>query len=315
MSVIFEKYLSQSNSDYVGVYEPSGKADGYTYGYVGNNSSLAGFYLLFKLTSDFPFAGVTVGGAASSADRVETAIFRMAEVNAGTRGSNALTLKISPIFSTWNPSATFASIPGYRSSIVDTYSSFGDAPSSSNYDYRTGYHSATYKLTIYRRLTIGDPWNYYSSESLTQSEYSANYNTWGGVDYYTGSGGYYYWYHLSSTSAYYDTYIVYHNIDITDVIKDCITNGATGLICYFDITNSTYNRKVFETTENTATGRQPKLTISFSDEAASTEPPILIATTAGSIDKQMTAGQIFTTAWKAQTGRQIFDGTSWKDVF
>jgi hypothetical protein len=45
----YQKYLSESSGDYVGVYENTGSVTDVSYGYVGNNSGLAGFWLLFKL--------------------------------------------------------------------------------------------------------------------------------------------------------------------------------------------------------------------------------------------------------------------------
>lgn len=315
MSVTYTAYLSETNSDYVGVYESNGSVVNSSYGYVGNNSSGAAFWLMFKLPSNFPFEGVMMGDYESQAAKVTGAILRLPEVNEGTRGSNTLTMKVSPITGAWNASANWGTVPTYKSSVVDTYSSFAAVPSSSNYDYRTGYHSATYTYKYYNRLNSSAQWVLQTTSSISYSQYQDYYNNWGGTNkYITDANGRQFWYSISSTSSYYDTYIVYHDINLTNVIKDCIDNGATGLILYFDTSNSTYNRKVFETILNSSVDRQPKIVINFEDAAG--DPPIKITSVAGGISKQITSGKIFTgAAFKEITGAKVYTGSGFKTVF
>lgn len=249
------KYLSTSNSDYRGVYENSGSADGYSYGYVGNNSSAAGFWLLFKFPADFPYEDTLIGGYEAKAADVSAATLRIMEVNKGTRGSSALNLKISPITGAWNPSCNWTNKPAYNASIVKTYSSFGAIPSKSNYNTRTGYHAAQYKYNKYD--LSGHPLGY---------EYFSTYKGEQFTIWTTPAATYRY---DSTISAYYDYYYKYHTIDIKDVIKYCIENHATGLLLYFDTSITAYNRKVFTTVEETADSRRPAISITFDEGSGS----------------------------------------------
>lgn len=268
MSVTYTSYLSTANSDYVGVYEFSGNYTGYSYVGLGNNSTGTGFWILYKFGSDFPYAGTAIGDYTVDSDDVTGAIIRLPEVNKNTRGSGTLVLKASAITGTWNGDAEWASVPTY-SAVVDTYSSFGAIPSSSNYDTRYGYHEKQYKYGRY--------YDYFGTWAFSSYVYYSSYQ--GSVFY---SGGFKYAY-VSTIPAYYDYYYKYNNVNIVNVIKDAIDNNATGLLLYFDTTDSTFNRKIFTTPYETANSRRPQIVINFADEA--TAPPLTMGIAEGSIDK------------------------------
>jgi hypothetical protein len=263
----YSAYLSTANSEYFGAYENSGHVDGYSYGYVGNNNTYAGFYLGFKLPSTFPQDGGAIGDYTVDADDITSAILRLPEVNKGTRGSSPLTLKIAAITGAWNADAAFNTLPAI-SAVVDSAVINNAIPSSSNWTpgTRDGYHAAVYRYLAYEGPTATGPWTLEISENITAALYNQYLDEWGGTVLisYAGGGGYNKE-AITYTPAYYDYYYLYHDIDIINVIKDAVANGATGLLLYFDVSSANYDRKVFTTPLETADSRRPGIFITFTD--------------------------------------------------
>lgn len=246
----YTKYLSSSNSGYFGVYENSGHVEDYSYGYVGNKDNMAAFWLAFKLPADFPYQGMDLKGYEADYRDITNATLRLVEVNKGTRGSGTLNMKISPMTGPWNGKAAWNTLPAWDSSVVNTFSSFGAKPSSSYYSTRTGYHATRYK---YEKVISGDG-GHVAYVWLT------TYNPYG-----FEIGDYFYMWMNDTIPAYYDYYYKYYNINVTDVAKECVKSGATGLLLWFDVSSTSYNRKVFTTTLETADTRRPGISITFGE--------------------------------------------------
>ena len=320
----YSAYLSTVNSEYFGAYENSGHVDGYSYGYVGNNNTLAGFYLGFKLPSTFPQDGGVIGDYTIDADDITSAILRLPEVNKGTRGNSPLTLKIAAITGEWNADAAFNTLPAI-SAVVDTTVIDNAIPSSSNYNTRDGYHAATYKITTYRRARTSDPWVIFFSNAISAGDYTTFYNEFGGADNYWNNAEYYFWEHLSTTAAYYSYYYLYHDIDIINVIKDAVANGATGLLLYFDVSSANYDRKVFTTPLETADSRRPLIAITFTDGSGATINLKMVVGAVGSKEfKQlaglkMVVGEPGSKEWKQLAGLKMVVGEpgskQWVEVY
>lgn len=256
---VYQKYLTVGNSAYRNVIEPSGGDTGNDYMRVGNNSSGAAYWILIKLPTDLP-----------SPAQVSNAILRLTEYNSDYRGDGALTMHIARTTGAWTTSTNFNALPAYdTSNVVDFTFDSNNNPDSNNWDGRADYRPTQYKYKKYKELT-GEYLGY---------EYFSDYR---GTEF--NDFGYIYKYY-STISAYYDDYWVWHDINITNIIQDCVDKGDTGLLLYFTLPGANNTRKYIRTPLNASTDWQPRLTITYaSDEPTKPPAPTFTMGTKGYID-------------------------------
>lgn len=277
------------NSLYIDVWEPDGVDAGKTFTLIGNKSTGEAFYMLLKIPDGLP-AGATVSSAT----------IRMPEMAYPSyRGAASLTAKFSRIVGAWSASTTWSTCPGYDSAVYSTHTFNEDAPSSTNYDYRTGYHAAYYK---HKYVKTSDGSFLYMDTSVSTPPSAPTGYAYVSTQYY---------------SAYYDTYIKYRTVDITQQIQDTIDSGGTGLIVWFDLPGPNDSRKYFKTPVNSDTNLQFLLTVDYTTDPSPSNPTIdSIATiTAASkafnwSDSTDSSGH-FTSAELTYEMQIAPDGTTW----
>jgi hypothetical protein len=248
----YTKNLTSSNSLYVNLVEPDDNYNNNSFMRIGNSDEGIGNLILLRLPPDVPRNVI-----------VSSSTLKMPEYDSDYRGSKDFTAKISPVTELWSTSAKWNTCPAYDTSVVDTYLFNKSAPSASNWDLRDGYHAAKYYLKQYHRASTSDSWTLDYTTSLSQSDYNYYYDAYNGADFYSGSSGAYYWNHLSKTSAYYDTHILYHTFNIKNTIQKCVNSGYTSIIIYYDLPGTSDTRKYIKSIYNTDSDMQPVFKMTY----------------------------------------------------
>jgi len=244
---IYQRKLNSSNSEIITIWE-NGVTDTFkTFTVVGNKADGVGSHTLVKLPPDIPTNCV-----------INSATIRMPERNyEGYWGPAAITAKISRLSGAWNGSPTWASMPAHDTDVYGTEVFDNAAPHNGtldvDYNYRTGYHAAKWK---------------YKCTETGEYHYELSYL---GTSY---NDGFYHYTYVSYTAAYYDTYILYHNVDIKDVMQRVISSGGSGLMVWYDLPGANDSRKYFMTPLTTDDALQWELIIDYTSVPAPTPPGI-----------------------------------------
>ena len=235
----YQAYLSTTNSLYTNPIEPTGGDSGNSYMRVGNNSTGAAHFILLQLPADIP-SGVTASAAS----------LRLTEYSSSYGSTTSLDVKFSRITGAWTSATKYNALPAYDSgtSVAETFDNA--KPSSSNYDFRV--------VNSYK----------YSDGYLGGFIY---YDTYQGASFTrTISGDVYTYTYISTVYDYY----LWHTIDITTIIQDCIDSGNTGIIIYFDTPGDNDTRKYFKSVNNSSNDLRPRLDITYATNPDPTAPTL-----------------------------------------
>lgn len=238
----YQTNLTSANSQYVNLIEPNDGDTATTYMRLGNDPDGIGHWILLRLPSDIPSNVVVLNST-----------IKLPEYDSGYRGATALTINVYPASDSWTTSTKFNTIPTYDTTVFSTYNLNTAAPSASSYnpatDYRTGFHPTTYKYEKYEENGDGVFVGYVYFTTFHNNTYI--------------NGGYGYFYTGVTTPSYYDTYIKYHTINISNVIQKCINNGWKSVLISFDLSTANNSRKYFKSPINTNTYFQPVFTLDY----------------------------------------------------
>jgi hypothetical protein len=272
-------YLTTTNSLYANPYEADNADGGQTYMRVGNYPDGRALFILLKLP---PIE-----------QAVAEYILGLPAYNSGYYSNTDLNVKIHPVTGAWTTATKFNQLPAYDAETVVERNITENEPSSSFYDYRTGYHAAQYKYKILYQYDF-PPYLHYWDGSY---KYFSSYQ---GELYKPSSTWYEY---VSTIPAYYDTYIKYHETDITTVAQWLYNNGYganPSILIRFDLPGTNDTRKFYKTPNNTSNPLRPYVDYVY----ATTPGPITPAITA--VGTITAASQLFD--WSDSTD-YIFDSS------
>jgi hypothetical protein len=255
-------YLTTANSLYANPYEADNADGGQSYMRVGNYSDGRALFILLKLP---PIE-----------QAVAEYILGLPAYNSGYYSNTDLNVKIHPVTGAWSAATKFGSLPAYDATVVERNIT-ENVPSSSNYDYRTGYHAATYTQRYYSGLSSTGPWTLLDVFSITQTAYNNLLSAWGGTEHIYTSSGEWERITISYTAAYYDTYVKYHETDITTVAQWLYNNGYganPSVLIRFDLPGANDTRKFYKTPNNTTNALRPYANVTYATTPAPTNPVI-----------------------------------------
>ena len=260
---ILERYFTSANSSGIIIWETGTTDVGTSFWCVGNKSDGTAAYTLINLAS--------LLASLPSPITINSATLRLVGYNLSSAwGSAALTAKVSRITSPWSTATKWNDRPSLDTGVVASQS-IGAIPSSSNYDYRTGYTAPRWTLRYYDGPSSSGPWTLVQTQSISQSTYNYYYNAWGGTSEVYGQSSLWHRNVITAYAASYSTYAKYYNFDVTQQMRDLVASGH-GLAVYFDLPGPNNSRKYFKTSGESNQAMQWLLTIDYATNPAPTAP-------------------------------------------